>query len=302
MSGKGMNMKSADLADARSIKSRTIGFLVVCLFPFAVTPDLAKSLCALVLQNETFSQVPLIPLVSAFLIFSNRGSIFREVSAGRVLGISLTGLGFFAVGFTQLNPFEFSVPDQASAFACGVVLIWMGAFALFFGSNAFRAALFPILFLLFAVPLPVPIVSRATVLLQKGSAEVAEVFFRVASVPYLRQGFVFELPGVTIRVAEECSGIRSTLALLITAVLASHLFLKTAWRRLLLCVVVVPVAIAKNGLRIMGLSTLSIYVNPSFLTGPLHHQGGIVFFLIALVPMGFLLIWLQKTERSVAGA
>lgn len=295
-------MKSVDLVDARSIRFRTIGFLVVCLFPFAMTPDLAKSLCTLVLQNETFSQVPLIPLVSAFLIYTNRASIFHEVSAGRILGISLIVLGFFAVGFTQLNPFEFSIADQASAFACGVVLIWMGAFALFFGSNAFRAAVFPMLFLLFAVPLPAPIVSRATSLLQKGSAEVAEILFRVVGVPYLRQGFVFELPGVIIRVAEECSGIRSTLALLITAVLASHLFLKTAWRRLLLCVVVVPVAIAKNGLRIMGLSTLSIYVNPSFLTGPLHHQGGIVFFLIALVPMGLLLIWLQKAERSVAVA
>lgn len=295
-------MKSADLADARLIRSRTIGFLAVCLLPFAATPELTKLLGTLVLQNETFSQVPLIPLVSAYLIYTNRASIFREVSAGRILGISLIASGVFAMGITLLNPFEFSGADKASAFACGVVLIWMGAFALFFGSSAFRAALFPIVFLLFAVPLPPPIVLRATSLLQKGSAEVAEILFRVVGVPYLRQGFVFELPGVTIRVAEECSGIRSTLALLITAVLASHLFLKTAWRRLLLCVVVVPVAIAKNGLRIMGLSTLSIYVNPSFLTGPLHHQGGIVFFLIALVPMGLFLIWLQKNERSVAVA
>ena len=105
------------------------------------------------------------------------------------------------------------------------------------------------------------------------------------------------MPGVTIQVAEECSGIRSTLALLITTTLAGYLFLQTSWRRWLLVLVVVPVAIVKNGLRIAGLSTLAVYVNPGFLTGPLHHRGGIVFFMIALLPMALLLIYLQRSER-----
>jgi hypothetical protein len=42
---------------------------------------------------------------------------------------------------------------------------------------------------------------------------------------------------------------------------------------------------------------LSIYVNPGFLTGNLHRRGGIVFFMIALVPMAVLLILLERGER-----
>ena len=126
---------------------------------------------------------------------------------------------------------------------------------------------------------------------------MVELFFRMAGVPYLRQGFVFELPGVAIRVAEECSGIRSSLALLITTVLASHFFLRTNWKRMLLCVVVVPIVIFKNGLRIATLSILAIYVNPGFLYGRLHHQGGFVFFIIALLPMALVLRLLQKGEN-----
>jgi exosortase/archaeosortase family protein len=99
-------------------------------------------------------------------------------------------------------------------------------------------------------------------------------------------------------VAEECSGIRSTLALFITTALAGALFLKSNWRRLLLLIVVVPIAIVKNGLRIATLSTLAIYVNPAFLTGNLHHHGGVLFFLIALVPMALLLIFLERQERA----
>jgi exosortase len=153
-----------------------------------------------------------------------------------------------------------------------------------------------LLFLVFAIPIPEPLLSKIIFLLQKGSSDVAEVFFRLGGVPYLRQGFVFELPGVAIRVAEECSGIRSTLALLITTVLAGHLFLRSPWKKLLLCLAVVPLAILKNGLRIMALSTLAIYVDPDFLYGDLHKHGGIVFFLVVLVPLALLLKWLQRGE------
>jgi exosortase len=128
---------------------------------------------------------------------------------------------------------------------------------------------------------------------------MVEAFFRIAGVPYHREGFVFILPGISIRVAEECSGIHSTLALLITTVLASYIFLKKSWKRVVLCIAVVPIAIFKNGLRIATLSVLAIYVNPAFLYGNLHHRGGIVFFIIALLPMALLLNLLRRGDNKI---
>ena len=49
-------------------------------------------------------------------------------------------------------------------------------------------------------------------------------------------------------------------------------------------------SVLKNGLRIMTLSTLAIYVNPEFLYGNLHRHGGIVFFVIGLIPILLLLL------------
>jgi exosortase len=147
------------------------------------------------------------------------------------------------------------------------------------------------------VPIPEPFLSKIIYFLQAGSTDMSETFFRLAGIPYHRDGFVFELPGIAIRVAEECSGIRSTLALLITTILASYIFLKSASRRLILCVAVVPTAIFKNGLRIATLSTLSIYVDRGFLYGNLHHRGGIVFFVIALLPLALILKLLQRSEK-----
>jgi exosortase/archaeosortase family protein len=75
------------------------------------------------------------------------------------------------------------------------------------------------------------------------------------------------------------------------------MFLAAAWARILLAAVVVPVTVLKNGIRIVSLCLLSIHVDPSFITGQLHHDGGIVFFLLSLgmlAPVLGLLRWAQR--------
>jgi exosortase len=274
-----------------------LGFALLCLFPFALAWDLTRALFTLVWTNDTFSQIPLIPLVSLFLIYGSRKEIFSDVSFGWITGAAFITPGMAFIVAARLDAGQLSSANQATVFMFGVVLTWMGAFALFFGARAFRAARVPLVFLLFAIPIPEPLLSKLIAFLQEKSADAAQAFFSLGRVPYLRRGLIFDLPGVSIQVAEECSGIRSTLALFITTALAAALFLKSNWRRLLLLVVVVPIAIVKNGLRIATLSTLAIYVNPAFLTGNLHHHGGVLFFLIALVPMALLLIFLERQER-----
>lgn len=296
-------METANKSDLRAIPAFRLSFPVllcfaaVCFLPFALGWNLTKALFTLVLSNDTFSQIPLIPLVSAYLIYGNRKLIFSDVSFEWTKGAALLLSGIIFVVVAQLGMRQFASTNRESLFVLGVVVVWMGAFILLFGTHAFRTARFELLFLLFAVPIPEPILSQLISFLQKGSANVAEFFLNLSGVPYLRRDLVFDLPGVSIRVAEECSGIRSTLALLITTALASYIFLRTAWRRMLLIFVVVPMALIKNGLRIAGLTLLSIYVNPGFLTGNLHRRGGIVFFMIALVPMAALLIVLERGER-----
>ena len=277
---------------------RSVGFLLVCSLPFVLAWSSTQLLVDLIRSNETFSQIPLIPLVSVFLIYERRKAIFAEISSEKILGLALLVPGIILVVVAQFNLWHLEDTNPVSLFVFGLILVWLASFVLFFGKKAFRVASFPLLFLFFMVPIPEPLLSKTIYLLQAGSSAMAELFFNIAGVPYHRTGFVFELPGISIRVAEECSGIRSTLALLITTVLASYIFLNRPWKRLLLCLAVVPIALFKNGLRIATLSTLSVYVNPAFLTGNLHHRGGVVFFIIALVPMALLLRMLQKERKS----
>ena len=271
------------------------GYLLTCILPAVFLWDLMNNLFALILRDETHSHIPFVPVVSAFFIFSERQTIFARRTHGWKMAVAIVFAGTTSLVLARLNVWHWNPFNQISLLVFGLVLVWAGAFGIFFGENAMRAAYFPLLFLLFAIPIPSPLLSEIIALLQRGSADAVSVVFRLLGVPAVRQGFDFALPGVTIRVAEECSGIRSTLALVMTSVLAGHLWLRSFPRTLLLCIATVPIAIVKNAFRIAVLSWLAIYVDPQFLFGRLHHQyGGTLFFGLGLLMMGLVLILLQR--------
>lgn len=276
---------------------RLVACALFCLVPVALSSGQVYRVSASILQDQTYSQIPLILAISLYLMYASRDLIFNRTSHAWKSGTALLLSGTTCLILTEIDAFKLIATNQNSLLMFGLVLSWIGLFLLFFGMHAFRAALFPLLFLLFMVPVPEPFLSHIIVFLQVWSSNCAAWMFHLMGVPYLRHGFDFALPGVTIRVAEECSGIRSTLALAILTVLTGQLFLRNGWNRLILFVFMIPLSIAKNGFRIAFLSTMAIYVDPSFLTGPLHHRGGIVFFAIALVPFFLVLKLLQKTEH-----
>ncbi len=113
----------------------------------------------------------------------------------------------------------------------GAVIAWLGGVLLFFGPDTFRRELFPLLFLGFMIPIPAAIVDRATHFLKTGSADVVAALFTLTRTPYYREGFQFSLPTFVIEIADECSGIRSSIALLLTALLAGHMFLAEWWKK-----------------------------------------------------------------------
>ena len=247
-------------------------------------------------QHEHYSHIILVPLVSASLVLLERKRIFRHVET-----CWRTGAGLLAAGALLYwrGPRHFASASENDRLAVAIfssVVIWVGCFILCYGTRACRVGLFPVLFLFLMVPLPDVLLGHAIVWLQTWSAEVSYAAFELLGVPVFRTGFIFSLPGVTIEVAKECSGIRSSLALLITCLLAGHLFLRSAWTKAVLIPAALPLLIVKNGIRIVTLSLLSIYVDPRFLTGSPHHQGGILFFLLALAILAPVLWLLQKAE------
>jgi len=112
----------------------------------------------------------------------------------------------------------------------------------------------------------------------------------------LREGPVFQLPNIVIQVAQECSGIRSSWVLFITSVLAANLFLKGGWRRAVLVCFVIPLGIARNGLRVAVIGNLCVEFGPQMIHSIIHRRGGPLFFTLSLIPLFLLLWWLHRGE------
>ena len=98
--------------------------------------------------------------------------------------------------------------------------------------------------------------------------------------------------------AEECSGIRSSWVLFITSLLASQLFLRSPWRRIILVAFVIPLAIARNGFRILVIGLLCVHVGPHMIDSFIHHRGGPIFFVLSLIPLFVLLSWFRRQEQQ----
>jgi exosortase len=160
------------------------------------------------------------------------------------------------------------------------------------------AAAFPIAFLIFIVPFPERIVEWLETASMLASTNAAHLFFLLSGTPVLRDGTVFHLPGIVFEVAQECSGIRSSWALFMTSLVASHLFLKSPWRQTVFVAFVIPLGILRNGFRILVIGLLCVHVGPNMIHSIIHTQGGPVFFALSLFPLFLLLWWLRSCERS----
>jgi exosortase len=249
-------------------------------------------------EHTNASQIMLIPFISGFLIFRDRQRIFARIQWGVLPGvlIALLGLGLAAAGLWEVA----DRGDQLALRTSSILVVWLGLFVAFYGVEAFRAALFPLLFLVFCIPVPSAILKPLISLLQRGSAEISLILLRLSGTPVYREGFIFQMPRLSIEVAPECSGIRSFLSMLILTVLAGHLLLRTTWRRVALVLVAIPIMIFKNAVRIVTLTLLSIHVNPGIIESRLHREGGIPFFLLALLLTYPVLKILMRTERTEA--
>jgi exosortase len=281
-------------------RPRTARHLWFGLFSIVLLLLFERSVGALVrlsLEDYRYSQVLLIPVISASLLYIQRRKVFNSprYSLSESVPFLIGGGALFC--FAQIRSSTLNSNDHLSVVVLAILLVWMAGFMFCYGVQASQAALFPLLFLLFIVPVPTVVLDNMVLALQKGSAVMTYALFTLLGVPVLWRHFKFLLPGVEIEIAEECSGIRSSLALFITSILTGYLFLQSNWRRAWFSVMTVPVVIFKNAVRIVMISCLGVYVNPGFLHGRLHRYGGLPFSLVSLAILLPFLLALQKSEH-----
>lgn len=232
-------------------------------------------------QIPDFSHGFLVPVFALYLVWTKRDVLRRTKLAPSWAGVVVVALGlaflFFGIYGAELFLSRISL------------LILLSGFVLAFGgSQLLKELRFPLLVLLLAIPIPAIIFNQITTPLQTLASKLASSLLPLFSVPVLREGNIITLPSMSLEVAEACSGIRSLMSLFTLSVFYGYFMEQSTWKRVVLALASIPIAIAANALRIFGTGLCVQYWNPDKAVGFFHEFSGWVMFLISLISL-FLL-------------
>jgi exosortase len=222
-----------------------------------------------------FSHGFLIPFFAAFLLWDKRGELRSATTAPSWGGVWLVALGLFEL---LLGVFGADLFLQRTSFVLLVAgLIWM-----LLGRQMLGRVKFVLFVLLLAIPLPTILFNQITFPLQLLASRFASDLLPLAGVPVLREGNIIQLPALQLEVAEACSGIRSLMSLFTVAVIYGYFLERGTWRRVLLALAALPIAVAANVARIFGTGLCVQYWDPDKAMGFFHEFSGWLMFLVSL--------------------
>lgn len=217
----------------------------------------------------------LVPLFSLFLLWDKRKQIAATPVRPSWAGLPLVMLGLIILILGVYGADLFTSRISFVVLLTG--LVWT-----FFGGKMLREVIFPILVLLLAIPFPAIVFNQITFPLQLLASRLASLILPLLGVPVLQEGNVIELPVMKLEVAEACSGIRSLMSLFTLAVFYGYFLERTTWRRVVLALASIPIAVAANVARIVGTGLCVQYWDPAKALGFFHEFSGWVMFVISL--------------------
>ena len=220
---------------------------------------------------------PIILAVSLWLIYAKRLDLGRITAQPAALLGTLclvAGLLLYTTGVV-LDILLFSVSSQ--------IVVLAGLFLRFGGVPALRLVWFPLVFMLFMVPLPEQLVAAVTGPLKSAVSVVASDLLYRLGYPIGRAGVVLTVGPYQLLVADACAGLNSMFTLEALGLLYMNLMnYKSALRNTILAVLLVPIAFMSNITRVIILVLVTYYFGDEAGQGFVHGFAGMVLFMVAL--------------------
>ncbi len=220
------------------------------------------------------SHGPLVPLVSAWLLWRHRDELAATPRAPSLAGPAVTAASLWLIAASTLE-------SVLGGQALGVVGLAVGIALSFFGAAFVRRAWFAFAFLLFAVPAPMSLNLALSARMQALAAALSAASLRTAGVPAVRDGTAILLESGSVTVGDACSGLRGLSALVAMAALVAS-FRQRRLGSAAVLLVAAPIAIVSNTARILLLCAIAL-AGGGVREGLLHEATGVVTYVVALL-------------------
>jgi exosortase len=219
-----------------------------------------------------------VPLISGYVLWHQRsGWVKTEVKPNN--------FGFLAMLGSILLLLAGSLGAELFTSRFSLLVLLTGMILFLAGWKMLRSVSFSLGYLIFMIPIPVIVYNQITFPLQLLASRVATFWLELMQVPVLREGNVLILPDYSLEVVEACSGIRSLMSLIALAVAYSYFVERRLWVRFALAILMIPIAIVSNAIRIVGTGFLTYHFGPKAAEGFFHEFSGWIVFLASLILM-----------------
>jgi exosortase len=270
------------------IKILTIGILFCYLFRVEIRTIINRWL-----TDGSWSHGFLIPVFSLYFINQRKEEILRSVQNNE-FNPNYLGLFFLICGIL-FYPFNIVQLQYGYLRPMGMIET-LGAIVLFLGGwRLVRYTWLPIVFLIFAIPLPRRYYVSLTMPMRHLAASVATALLNlVVGMEATVNGVVIDVIykgrqlEPSLNVAEACSGMRLLTAFLALGVAMAYLHYRPVWQRIVLLASTIPIAIFCNIVRVTATGFIYILVHPKYAQGIYHDLLGMAMLPLAFGLYGFL--------------
>jgi exosortase D (VPLPA-CTERM-specific) len=281
-----MSVQSIGVPQTSAVRAALIA-LVAVLVGLAGFSGALLELGSRWIRQEEYSHGFLIPIVAAWLLWTRRdalrASIGRPAWTGPIIMLLATAMHIIG----ELSAmFIFS--------QVGFVLALFGLALGIGGYSLLRTAFIPIVFLLFAIPMPKFIDSMMSLQLQLISSELGALSIRMFRIPVYLDGNIIDLGYYKLQVVEACSGLRYLYPLLSLSFLAAYLFHAPFWQRAVVFFSSIPITIVMNSFRIGMVGVTVDYWGTQAADGFLHFFEGWIIFLACAGVLAFEIYFLAR--------
>lgn len=238
-------------------------------------------------DDPNYSHGFLIPLISAGLIWRQRKELGPAAAGPNYWGLAVIGCSLALLVVGQLAH-EFYLRRLSL-----IPVLW-GLVLLAWGWSVARRLWFAFAYLILMVPLPYMLYDAVAFPLRLIAAQIAAWGVRLFGVPAFVEGNVIHLPNVVLNVVDACSGIRSLISLLAVGVILAYLLLPNRWIKVVVVLLVLPVAVVTNALRVTVAGLAAEWIGPETMQGVMHDFVGWVVFMVGFAVLLAITLGLRK--------
>ncbi len=235
-------------------------------------------------EKEDFNYCYLIPFVVIYFIWEKRDSLTAIPSRISPWGLAPVCLGLMLFWLGELGGEYFTL--YISFWLVVVGIIWMHI-----GWEKVKVIWFAIVMMLGMFPLPDIINVRLTFGLKLISSKIGVVMLHLYGMSAYREGNVIDLGFTQLQVVEACSGLRYVMPLLVLSLILAYWYKAHIWKRLVLVVSSVPIAIFVNSFRIAATGVLYSFWGASVAEGFFHGFSGWLIFMFT-IPVLLVEMWI----------